>query len=50
MVAFYWLLGMISYHPAGCDGLLAMCTRVYVCLSLCVALCSRDNGTTAFKF
>ena len=43
MMGFYSLLGLILHHPAGCNGLTAMC------LSVCVSLCSRDNGTTMFK-
>ena len=34
MMGFYWLLGLILYHPAGRDGLLAVCS---------------DNGTKTFK-
>ena len=35
---FYWLLGLIVYHPAGCGGLSALCICLSVCLS--VDLCS----------
>ena len=31
MVGLYWLLRLILYHPADCDGVLA----VHLCLSVC---------------
>ena len=45
MMGFYWVSGLILYHRAGCDGLLAMCDCLSVCLCvLAITVPRRSNA------
>ena len=47
MMGFYWFLLLIMYHTAACDGRLALCLCMSVCLCVFAITTPRRSHTKA---